>query len=295
MEAHGGGTCAGCNLALRSVAACHDELDVLEAQRREMNEAVVALLEQTEQWAGETTVGSKEDSSMSEATMSEAFTGLSEATMSEAITRLAGRVGRMHGRLARLVEERELFLDGLDIAASKLQRLETAVSACRGEPEASRTVLRQSRMDRAGLRQWMDRAGSFWGAEGGGEVPRVEGAPAADRRHGVGALATVWIALRQKEAECEVLARLLRKMEAAWHREESELAKQREEERSEIKAMFEERDMQMNVFKVFKCSDFCFSVKHFANLPFMNTGTIEILSDHARGLQYPLRADQRRR
>lgn len=242
----GPSTCAGCNLALRSVVACHDELDALEAQRREMNEAVMALLEQTEQWAGETTVGSEEDSSMS------------EATMSEVLTRLAHRVGRMHRRLARLVEERELFLDGLDIAASKLQRLETAVSACRGEPpEASRMGLRQ-RMDRGGLRQWMDRAGSFWGAEGGGEVPRVEGAPAVDRRHEVGALATVWLALRQKEGECEVLVRLLRKMEAAWHREESELAKQREEERSEIKAKFEEREMQMNVFKVSKCSVFLF-------------------------------------
>ena len=211
--------CAGCEHAARTAEVCHAELDALELQRRTVHTTIHALLDQTAEW------GSEEEG----APVLEDGLSISRVLCERLTVRVAG----MHRLLLRLLEERALFLDGLELFEGKLQRLALAVSACSADKASNNT----SKPGEAET-QWRARAESlFPGAKG-------------DRGEQLGALATVWRALRHKEEECEVLARMLRKMEVAWHRDESERATQHEEEREEAKAALEERDLRLDSLKV---------------------------------------------
>lgn len=239
--------CEGCKVALRSVAACHAELDALEAYRLEMFEALVAVLEQTEQWEitkadehAEMGGRDKEKTSnecslaiqASKTRRTEEGFSVSEVTMSGMMAKLAARVRLMHHRLLHLVEEKALFLDGLDIFSSKLRRLEFAASACRGELPGSQHWQEQE--------QRLRMARHDLGNKGGGEM---EG----ETTYRVGALASVWIALREKEGENDLLKSLLLKIEGVWHVEERERA----EEKHEMKAELVKQEVRINFFKVF--------------------------------------------
>ena len=175
---------------------------------------------------------------------------------------LLDRVMTMHEMLLRYSEEQKLVLSALDLCSSKLHRLSCAVTglsvACpTPEPQGTKhdimpvghappkveelgqvsghapqaPVANGVRLEREEERtleiEWRSRAREVIVAR---HINTLGNAG-----EGEGSLANVWKALREKQEECEALTRLLRKLELAWQREDTEQAKEREAERNKAK------------------------------------------------------------
>jgi len=139
----------------------------------------------------------------------------------------------MHLLLTNVTEERALFLNGLEMLSRKLERLGGVVAhlsaAVDGKqnhatcaladgnslhPVSSHHVRIVQSTDGGNERVWR-RGAESWG--------RSE-----SREEAGSSLAATWVALRAKQDECEMLSRLLRKLDAAWHTESKERDSEKE-------------------------------------------------------------------